>query len=250
MSMRCLGEHFDIHGGGLDLQFPHHDNEIAQSEGATGGRFVELWLHNGIVRVDGEKMAKSLGNFFTVRDVLARCRAEELRFLLVSGHYRSPLNFSEEAMATARAGLTRLYTALRGLEVPAAPAAPGAYVDRFNAAMDDDFNTPEALAVLFDLARDLNRNRAQSSGAVAELACGLRGLGARLGLLGDDPEQFLHTGDADGAAEDADIGQLVEARGRARARKDWPEADRLRAELERRGIVLEDTASGTIWRRR
>ncbi|RKT45187.1 cysteine--tRNA ligase [Thiocapsa rosea] len=253
MSTCALGHHFDIHGGGADLQFPHHENEIAQSEGATGETFVNVWMHNGFVRVNEEKMSKSLGNFFTVREILERFRPEEVRYFILTSQYRSPLNYDDEHLEQARAALTRLYTALRGVpdvasETPdASVAAP--FVERFHAAMDDDFNTPEALAVLFDLVREVNRIRADDPGAAAGPAAVLRRLGGVLGILQEDPELYLRGRADDGGLSDEEIENLVQARIAARAAKDWGEADRLRTLLTEAGIGLEDGPSGTAWRR-
>lgn len=251
MSTRCLGNHFDIHGGGMDLQFPHHENEIAQSEGATGEPFVNLWMHNGFVQVDEEKMSKSLGNFFTVREILTRYRPEEVRYFILASHYRSPLNYSDDHLEKARGALSRLYTALKGL--PEAEAAEDTgYASRFHGAMDDDFNSPEALAVLFDLAREINRCRGEEPQRAAALAALLRQLGRILGLLQDDPEAFLRAEPGKGARQglkDAEIEALIQAREEARSRKDWAEADRIRDHLAAEGILLEDGASGTGWRR-
>ena len=193
MSTDCLGNHFDIHGGGMDLQFPHHENEIAQSEGATGEPFVNLWMHNGFVRVDEEKMSKSLGNFFTVREVLKRYRPEIIRFFILTSHYRSPLNYSDEQLDEAAAALTRLYTALRGMKITDT-AIDVEYQERFQQAMDDDFNTPIALAVLFDIARKLNRLKATDLDKATVLAGTLLKLAGILGVLQDDPESFLKGG--------------------------------------------------------
>ncbi|MTW21548.1 cysteine--tRNA ligase [Allochromatium palmeri] len=249
MSTGCLGNHFDIHGGGADLQFPHHENEIAQSEGATGEPFVNVWMHNGFVRVNEEKMSKSLGNFFTVREILRLYRPEEVRYFILTSHYRSPLNYDDSALQQARAALTRLYTALRGLP-ESAPAEGESFRARFQAAMDDDFNTPVALAVLFELAREINRLRAdgsdQQAAAHGALLCEL---GAVLGLLQDDPEVYLRGGvDAEGPS-DAEIEAMIEQRRAARANKDWAEADRMREALTAAGVVLEDGPQGTTWRR-
>ncbi len=247
MSAACLGHHFDIHGGGLDLKFPHHENEIAQSEAATGETYVNYWMHNGHVRVDDEKMSKSLGNFFTVRDVLARYRAEEVRYFLLSSHYRSPLNYTAEMLEQARGAMQRLYLALRGLA--AADVAGGdAEPERYAAAMDDDFNTPLALSVLFDLARDVNRLRETEDPAAAGLAPRLRSLAGVLGLLQQPAEDYLKgAGAVD--ANDVEIDRLVEARTEARRQRDFARADGIRDELQARGIVLEDSAEGTTWRR-
>jgi cysteinyl-tRNA synthetase len=244
MSTCCLGNHFDIHGGGMDLQFPHHENEIAQSEGATGVTFVNYWMHNGFVRVNEEKMSKSLGNFFTVREVLKQYRPEIIRFFILSSHYRSPLNYSDEQLDDAATALTRLYTALRGVKIIEQDIDP-AYLERFQQAMDDDFNTPLAFAVLFDLARELNKSQDKS-----RLACSLKQLAGLLGLLQDEPEHFLKGGsESDGISEEQ-IEVLIAARTAAKADKDWSQADRLRDQLKAQGIVLEDVAGGkTSWRR-
>jgi len=252
MSTECLGAHFDIHGGGMDLQFPHHENEIAQSEAATGQHFVNYWIHNGFVQVDEEKMSKSLGNFFTVREILQRYQPEEVRYFILSSHYRSPLNYSDDNLDQARASLQRLYTALR--DAGAAPAEePAPEPDaRFMTAMDDDFNTPEALAVLFELARDINRAREQQeAGRASQLAGALRMLGGRLGLLQADPEVYLRGrhGAAQQGPSDPEIDALVARRDAARASKNWAEADRLRNQLAEMGVTLEDGAAGTRWRR-
>ena len=247
MSTCCLGNHFDLHGGGADLQFPHHENEIAQSEGATGEPFVNCWMHNGFVRVNEEKMSKSLGNFFTVREILARYRPEEVRYFILTSHYRSPLNYDEEHLTNARAALTRLYTALRGLP-PATPAGGESFRARFSAAMDDDFNTPVALAVLFDLVREINRVRPQDEAAAAGLGAELRSLGEVLGLVQGDAETYLR-GSASGEDDDAAIDALIAARLAARRAKQWAEADRIRDQLAAAGVVLEDGAGATTWRR-
>ena len=256
MSTRCLGHHFDIHGGGMDLQFPHHENEIAQSEGATGETFVNLWMHNGFVRVNEEKMSKSLGNFFTVREILARFRPEVVRFFILNSHYRSPLNYCDENLDEANTALTRLYTALRGLTLPTGGDAPEedggkAFADRFHAAMNDDFNTAEAIAVLFDLARETNRARSQGTEDAARLGLLLCELGEILGLLQADPEEFLQgtatAGEEGMCAEE--IENLIRQRLDARKNRDWGLADRIRDDLKARGILLEDGAGGTTWRR-
>ena len=248
MSTCCLGNHFDIHGGGADLQFPHHENEIAQSEGASGETFVNLWMHNGFVRVNEEKMSKSLGNFFTLREILTRYRPEEVRYFILTSQYRSPLNYDDEHLDNARGALTRLYTALRGLP-EAQPAGGEAFRERFHAAMDDDFNTPEALAVLFDLVREINRVRAIDEVAAFGLGGELRYLGGVLGILQDDPEAYLRGEESGEGLSDVEIEGLIQRRVEARASKSWSEADRIRDELQAAGILLEDGAGGTTWRR-
>ena len=243
MSEQLLGAHFDIHGGGQDLQFPHHENEIAQSEGAHDCRFVNVWMHNGFVRVDNEKMSKSLGNFFTIREILAQYDAEVVRFFILRAHYRSPLNYSDAHLDDARASLTRLYIALRDRGAAAVEinwTQPQAA--RFRAAMDDDFNTPEAIAVLFDLAADSNRGDTQATHL-------LRSLGGILGLLQADPELFLKAPARAADISDADIEALIAARQAARLAKNFAESDRIRDELSAAGVVLEDTADTTRWRR-
>ncbi len=251
MSTRCLGEHFDIHGGGMDLKFPHHENEIAQSEAASGHRCVNVWMHNGFVQVNEEKMSKSLGNFFTVREVLRRYQPEVVRLFILSSHYRGPLNYSDENLDHAKASLTRLYTALRGLPILDAPVNEG-WRARFEQAMDDDFNTPEALAALFELAREINRLRTEDEAAAAYLSPSLRQLGGLLGLLQADPESFLRgqvSTDAASALTAEQIEALIAERAAARKARDWVEADRVRNLLQEAGVVLEDTSKGTVWRR-
>ena len=248
MSTTCLGEAFDIHGGGMDLKFPHHENEIAQSCAATGAEFARYWLHNGFVQIDNEKMSKSLGNFFTIRDVLAHYPGEVLRFFIVNSHYRSPLNYSDASLANAGEALRRLYTALRGTPADHAAPVPQDREAEFTAAMDDDFNTPKALAVLFDMAREINKLKEKDDVVYKDIGAAMRTLAAPLGLLQDDPELFLR-GSGWTADEDAEIERLIRAREDARKHRDFDKADRIRDELGERGIVLEDGAEGTIWRR-
>jgi cysteinyl-tRNA synthetase len=239
MSCAVLGEHFDIHGGGMDLQFPHHENEIAQSEGATGKPFVNYWLHNGFLNVDNEKMSKSLGNFFTIRDVLARYDGETLRFFMLRTHYRSPFNFSDHNLDDARNALRRLYTALDGLEVADMPVdwtQPQAAA--FRDAMNDDFNTPLAASVLFELAGELNRTRSLHTAAL------LKGLGKVLGVLQQSPRSYLQGGHA---LDEARIQALIDQRTAAKKARDFAAADRIRDELAAMDVVLKDSATGTTW---
>ena len=239
MSCATLGETFDIHGGGADLQFPHHENEIAQSEAANNKPLAMLWMHNGFVRVDNEKMSKSLGNFFTIREVLARYDAETVRFFIVRAHYRSALNYSDAHLNDARAALRRLYTAL-DLVKPAALTVDWTdpFAARFKAAMDDDFGTPEAMAVLFDVASEVNKTRSP------DLAGLLKGLGACLGLLQGDPAAYLKAGSA---LDELSIQQLIDQRATAKLAKNFAEADRIRQELLAQGIELKDSPNGTVW---
>lgn len=246
MSTCCLGETFDIHGGGPDLVFPHHENEIAQSEAATGKQYAIAWMHAGAVRVDGEKMSKSLGNFFTIREVLEKYQPEVVRYLLVSSHYRSPINYSEDSLKEAKGALERFYHSLRGMP-ETAPAGGEAFVERFSAAMDDDFNTPEACAVLFELAREVNRLRGSDPHAAAGLAARLRELAEPLGVLQLEPDDFLQAGAA-GKVDAAEVEALIAARLQARVEKNWAESDRIRDQLTAMGVVLEDGKGGTIWR--
>ena len=244
MSGALLGKHFDIHGGGQDLQFPHHENEIAQSEGANGGTFVNYWMHNGFVRVDNEKMSKSLGNFFTVREILARFDAEVVRFFILRAHYRSPLNYSDQHLDDARQGLTRLYTALKAHDGAAAPIdwnEPRAA--KFRECMEDDFNTPEAVAVLFDLANEVNRSGERGKAVL------LKSLAAVVGLLQRAPDEFLQAATVTDEWTAERIQLEIEARFAAKKNKNYAEADRIRKTLLDAGIVLEDSAKGTTWRR-
>jgi len=257
MGSEILGKHFDIHGGGADLQFPHHENEIAQSEGAHQCQFVNYWMHNGFVRVDEEKMSKSLGNFFTIREVLKKYDAEVVRFFILRAHYRSPLNYSDAHLDDAKGALTRLYTALKGavagrdlsrqegIEVGRASARQDwsePHARRFKAAMDDDFNTPEALAVLFDLANEANRSQSPETAGL------LRTLGGLLGFLQCDPQKFLQGGIMQNLDE-TQINQQITDRIAAKQARNYAEADRIRKELLSLGVVLEDTPQGTTWRR-
>jgi cysteinyl-tRNA synthetase len=243
MACSLLGEQFDIHGGGLDLQFPHHENEIAQSEGASGQRFVNYWMHNGFLNVDNEKMSKSLGNFFTIRDVLKSYDGETVRFFMLRTHYRSPFNYSDAGLDDARQGLRRLYTALGTL-----PDVPAVQIDwshpqaaRFKAAMDEDFTTPIAVAVLYDLAAEVNRS------ASPEAAGLLKALGGVLGLLQQSPQAYLQGGFEAGGLDASAIEALIEARAEAKKAKDFARSDQIRNELAEQGIVLKDSPQGTTW---
>lgn len=250
MNGKQLGAHFDIHGGGSDLMFPHHENEIAQSTCAHDGPYVNYWMHSGMVMIDKEKMSKSLNNFFTIRDVLAYYDAETVRYFLMSGHYRSQLNYSEENLKQARASLERLYTALRGTDENATPAGGAEFEARFRVAMDDDFNTPEAYSVLFDIAREVNRLKTEDIDAANGLAAELRKLAHVMGLLEQDPELFLQSGAQTDDDEVAKIEALIKQRNDARSSKDWALADSARDQLNELGIVLEDGPQGTTWRRK
>ncbi|WP_304636320.1 MULTISPECIES: cysteine--tRNA ligase [Pseudoalteromonas] len=247
MSSKHLGEHFDIHGGGSDLQFPHHENEIAQSCCANNGKYVNTWIHTGMVQVNKEKMSKSLNNFFTVRDVLKEYDAESVRYFLISGHYRSQLNYSQENLEQARSSLERIYTALRGVTPIECDLASNEYVAKFRKAMDDDFNTPEALPVLFELAKELNRVKDSDTEQAGKLAYVLRSVAEVLGVAQQDPEAFLQGGQADD--EVAHIEALIAKRNEARVSKDWAAADEARDALNALGVVLEDSAGKTTWRK-
>ncbi|NOG31098.1 cysteine--tRNA ligase [Halomonas sp. TBZ9] len=251
MSKCCLGDTFDIHGGGPDLTFPHHENEIAQSEAANDKPFVTTWMHAGAVRVNQEKMSKSLGNFFTIRDVLTEHDAEVVRYLLVASHYRSPINYAPDALNEARKSLTRFYTALEGVEqgaVDTESTLASEYHQRFLAAMDDDFNTPEALSAMFDLARELNRLKAAGDLQASQLAAELKSLGSILGLLQQVPSAFLKGGQGQSAPlDEAAIEAKIAQRADAKANKDFALADSIRDALAEQGIILKDSREGTTW---
>ncbi|TMP72519.1 cysteine--tRNA ligase [Pseudoalteromonas sp. S1609] len=247
MSSKHLGEHFDIHGGGSDLQFPHHENEIAQSCCANNGQYVNTWIHTGMVQVNKEKMSKSLDNFFTVREVLKQYDAESVRYFLISGHYRSQLNYSQENLDQARSSLERIYTALRGVEPVECELEGNEYVAKFRKAMNDDFNSPEALPVVFEVAKELNRVKESDSEKAGHLAFILRILGEILGIAQQAPEAFLQGGQNDD--EVAEIEALIVKRNDARASKNWAAADEARDALNALGVILEDSAGKTTWRK-
>jgi len=249
MSTCCLGNHFDIHGGGMDLQFPHHENEIAQSEAATGERYVNTWMHNGFVRIDDEKMSKSLGNFFTVRDVLKKYRGEEIRFFVLSSHYRSPLNYSDEQLNESRSALERLYTALRNVE-PVKNNVKSDYIKRFEDAMNDDFNSAKAVSVLFECANELNKLKSSNPEQASLMAGDLLDMAEPLGLLSQDPEEYLQSSTgSDGAISNDEIDVRISQRLQAKVDKDWALADQIRDALKEQGVILEDKGSETTWRR-
>ena len=248
MSICSLGASFDIHGGGTDLMFPHHENEIAQSEAATGCTFAKFWMHNGPLRVDNEKMSKSLNNFFTVREVLQKYDAEVVRHLLIASHYRSPINYSEQSLQQSTRVLERLYTALKDLDTVTAKSLTNSRFEKaFFAAMDDDFNTPKAFAVLFDMVKEINRQKAEGGDGANQLGALLVKLGGYLGLLQNSPENFLQ-GDTDTAVDAEKVEQLIAAREQARADKHWEKADKIRDELAAMQVVVEDGAGGSGWR--
>jgi cysteinyl-tRNA synthetase len=248
MNSKHLGLHFDIHGGGSDLQFPHHENEIAQSCCAHDTPYVNYWMHTGMVMVDREKMSKSLGNFFTIRDVLGHYDAETVRYFLLSGHYRSQLNYSEDNLKQARSALERLYTAIKDVDLTVVAAPAEEFIAKFKAAMDDDFNTPEAYSVLFDMVREINRLKLTDMAQASALAVTLKQLADVLGLLSQEPEAFFQGGGSDD--EVAEIEALIVERNRARTEKDWAAADVARNRLDILGVVLEDGPSGTTWRKK
>ncbi|GGP50759.1 cysteine--tRNA ligase [Shewanella saliphila] len=248
MNSKHLGVHFDIHGGGSDLQFPHHENEIAQSCCAHDTPYVNYWMHSGMVMVDREKMSKSLGNFFTIRDVLEHYDPETVRYFLLSGHYRSQLNYSEDNLKQARAALERLYNAFKDLDLTVAPADAEQYVAKFTQAMDDDFNTPEAYSVLFDMVREINRLKLTDMAAASALGVSLKQLTDVLGLVSQTPEAFFKGEGTDD--EVAEIEALIVERNRARTEKDWPAADVARDRLNELGVILEDGPAGTTWRKK
>ncbi|MCU7939002.1 MAG: cysteine--tRNA ligase [gamma proteobacterium symbiont of Bathyaustriella thionipta] len=252
MSTNCLGDHFDIHGGGLDLKFPHHENEIAQSEGCTGHKFVNYWIHNGFVRVDDEKMSKSLGNFFIIREVLQSYAPEVIRYFILNSHYMSPLNYSDENLDKAKASLTTLYQALLDVQVTDDTALDekSDYSQRFFHAMDDDFNTPMAISVLFDMSHELNRLKSSDMQQAGVLAVQLKKLAQLLGLLENDAQQFLQGSSLEGGLSDNEINDLIEQRTTAKQDKNWSECDRIRDVLDAEAILLEDTPEGTRWRRK
>jgi len=248
MSTKCLGEHFDIHGGGSDLMFPHHENEIAQSEAASGHKFANIWMHNGPLRVDDEKMSKSLGNFFTIREVLKSYDAEVVRYLLIASHYRSPINYSEQNLKQAASSLERLYSALKDLDISQAKSlVNGRYEKAFYNAMDDDFNTAEGVKVLFDIAREINRRKNDAPEQAAQLGELLVRLGSVLGVLQASPNEFLQ-GSVGSEVDPAYIDSLIAERIQAREAKDWTRADAIRDELSSLNVVVEDSAEGTSWR--
>lgn len=244
MSTKCLGNHFDVHGGGMDLKFPHHENEIAQSEAATGEQFANIWMHAGLLQINGEKMSKSLGNFLTIQEVLQKHTSEELRFFMLSSQYRKPLNYSEATLEQAHKSLETFYIALRGVNYLGDAYNEG-YIKKFIDVMNDDFNTPEALAVLFDLAHEINVEKTVDTNSAEVLAATLRYLANSLGFLTSTPEAFLQGH----LTHKAVIEDLLQKREKARAEKNWKESDRIRDELKVIGIVIEDGIHGPTWRK-
>ncbi len=249
MSLKLLGKTFDIHGGGPDLKFPHHENEIAQAEACTGQQFVNTWMHVGYLQIDKEKMSKSTGNFITIREFLKDYHPEVLRYFNISSHYRSPVEYSRENIEIAHGALERLYMSLRGLEPEAEAPTNTLFEQRFKEAMEDDFNTPIALAAMFDLVREMNRERELNPKNANKLAALLLKLGNILGILFAKPEEFLQDRKLISEDESQEIERLIEARDLARKSKNWAEADKIRNELLKRKVELEDTASGTLWRK-
>jgi len=251
MSSNHLGNHFDIHGGGMDLSFPHHENEIAQSEGAHDCKFVNTWMHVGFVNVNEEKMSKSLGNFFTIREVLESYDGETLRYFILSSHYRSPLNFSDANLDNAKNAITKLYTSIRGLKSSTASTDEISqrldYEQRFDAALDDDFNTPIAISILFEISKQINLEKEKDIDFASALSGLLVRLGGYLGILQNNPEDFLKQGVQ---LSDEEIDQKIKDRNLARSEKDFALSDQIRNELEAHGIILEDSAEGTSWRRK
>lgn len=247
MSTCCLGNHFDIHGGGSDLLFPHHENEVAQTEAATGETFANIWMHNGPLRVDNEKMSKSLGNFFTVREVLEKYPAEVIRHLLIASHYRSAINYSDLSLDQSGKALKRFYNALNGLNLKTAKSLTNSRFEKsFRAAMDDDFNTPEAFSVLFEMVKEINKEKSVNPELANQLGALLVRLGAQLGILQSDPDLFLGYGEED--VDSAEIERLIAAREQARADKDWQKADQIRAQLTAMRVIVEDGSGGSRWR--
>ena len=251
MTKKILGKQFDIHGGGSDLQFPHHENEIAQSEAANGCCFANTWIHTGMMQVDREKMSKSLGNFFTIQDVLSKFRAETVRYFLLSSHYRSQLNYSEDNLKSANSGLERFYVALNDLDLASLPEMDQTsdYVKRFETAMDDDFNTPEAIAVLFDVAKAINRSKSNDPIEALKLASILVGLGEIIGIVQQDPQSFLTQAVGNEEQDNEQIEALIIERNQAREDKDWTKADEIRDKFVKMNIILEDKNGKTTWRR-
>lgn len=248
MATCALGNTFDIHGGGSDLMFPHHENEIAQSEAATGETFANLWMHNGPLRTDDEKMSKSLGNFFTVREVLQHSKAEVVRNLLISSHYRSPINYSEQSLVQSAKALERFYHCLKDLDISNAKSLTNSRFEKaFVAAMDDDFNTPEAFSVMFEMVSEINRIKTTDPDLANQLGALLVRLGGSVGILQAEPPAFLQAS-VGAEIDSAEIDRLVAARDQARADKDWGKADEIRDQLTALNVVVEDGAAGSTWR--